>query len=300
MSVPFSQYLQDMRNNNNFTQQQVIDHLLGVDIAFAKLDITTYSRWERGITAPKLAKQLMVVRAFGGDITELMPAATDNSKSVLESESGINDIDAPYAIGEKLVANTLSPSAASSQLISRILSFTKHYLGLEVSQELLANPNIMLSTITDETGYLLAHALYSFVPIDTPDDKLEPACNKDFPFTTLENSQGQALSLYAISAYSSLPSTRLAQLMNILYIMKKNPEVKYFIFNCHKHSAYSLYEAYTEVEILSKGERVNKGGVKIFGKSYRYVRVKITAESLLASKILSHLRPTPLLETFKG
>ena len=301
MSLPFAQYLQEIRKKYNFTQQQAIDHLLEVDIAFEKLDITTYSRWERGVTAPKLAKQLMVIRAFGGDITALMQTTKEDAKLTLEFERAINDIHYPYVIEEKLIPEVRSPLEASSPIMSRVLSFTEHYLGLEVSQELLNNPNIILSTITDETGHLVAHSLYSFVPADTPNEQLELTNSRTCPFTTIEKSQGQALSLYKISGYTSLPSSRLAQLMNTLDIMKKYPEVKYLITNCHRHSVYSLYDAYAEMEILSRGERIKNGGVKVFGKSYRYVRIKITAESILASKVISPLLPdtTPLLDSFK-
>ncbi|MEZ8820762.1 helix-turn-helix transcriptional regulator [Vibrio sp. 10N.222.54.A1] len=301
MSLLFAQYLQEMRKKHKFTQQQAIDHLLEVDIAFDKLDITTYSRWERGVTAPKLAKQLMIIRAFGGDITALMQTTKEDTKLTLEFERAINDIHYPYVIEEKLLPEVRSPSEASSPIMSRVLSFTEHYLGLEVSQELLNNPNVILSTIIDKTGHLVAHSLYSFVPADTPNEQLEPANSHTCPFTTIEKSQGLPLSLYNISGYASLPSPRVAMFMNTLDIIKKHPEVKYLITNCHRHSVYSLYDASAEVEILSRGERLKDGGVKVFGKSYRYVRIRVTAESLLASKVVSPLLPdtTPLLDAFK-
>ena len=59
MSV-FANYLKRLRSNRGLTQQQVIDYLSENDTSFRSLDITTYSRWERGVTTPKISKQILV------------------------------------------------------------------------------------------------------------------------------------------------------------------------------------------------------------------------------------------------
>ncbi|MFV8458717.1 helix-turn-helix transcriptional regulator, partial [Vibrio owensii] len=250
MSEQFSSYLQEMRAKHNLTQQQVIDHLLGIDSAFEKLDITTYSRWERGITAPKLAKQLMVVRAFYGDITALLPTPELSSKPQLEFQRAVNNIHYPYAVEERLVPDISSLTSTAPEIMSRIISFTEHYLGLKISKELLSNPNVVVATITDATGHLVAHSLYSFAPTNTPNHLLEPDNSDRSPFTTLEKNNREPVSLCQLSSYTALPSARLAIIMNMLNIMRKHNEIRYFVTNCHNHAMYSLYDAYADFEIL--------------------------------------------------
>jgi transcriptional regulator with XRE-family HTH domain len=72
MPVTFSSYLQMIRDKKNLTQQHLLELLVKSNDAFSKLDLTTLSRWERGVTTPKLEKQLLVARLLDSDVAMLI------------------------------------------------------------------------------------------------------------------------------------------------------------------------------------------------------------------------------------
>ncbi|MEZ8737606.1 hypothetical protein AB6D58_20515, partial [Vibrio sp. 10N.239.312.D08] len=54
---------------------------------------------------------------------------------------------------------------------------------------------------------------------------------------------------------------------------------------------HSLYESNSDCELINKGKSLPFGGVKVYGKHFRYVRIKANAESILASKVVSDIVP---------
>lgn len=293
MKKKFADYLQQMRQANGLTQQQVIDHLIMADPAFDKLDITTFSRWERGATAPKLSKQLLLARIFGDDIRGLIDPSIDQQEATLEV---MNDLIGPamypYWQGEKQsITEELLLSEANVYSLTKLKAFHEHYLGLEIAEDLIRNENVILRTINDTQGHLLGHRLYTFVPVETPDEALDITDLRFCPFTTLEKSNKTPLSMYTISGYNPLPDARLANLLNLIEVLRTHPEIKYLITNCHRQANYQLYDMNTDCEVIAKGDVTKEGGVKVFGKRYKYIRLKIKVETLLAAKVITRILP---------
>jgi len=63
--VKFNEYLKKCRQRNGLTQEELVHALYLHDMEhFEALETTTLSKWERGVTKPKLAKQVSIMRYF--------------------------------------------------------------------------------------------------------------------------------------------------------------------------------------------------------------------------------------------
>lgn len=289
MKKVFSRYLLHVRTKHNLTQREIVDFLIEGDNSFERLDITTYSRWERGVTEPKLTKQILIARIFRDDITLLidsMLSEKDAKTEVMREFLGF--IDDPYWVEEPRLSSLIENNCPTTR--ARILAFHQNYLKAEIASDLLSNEDVTLVTRKDSEGHLLGHFLYTFVPVNLPDDDYEP---KHLHQQKLESKStvSDAINFYFISGFSSIPDFRLDTLLTIIDLIKNYPVIKNVVINCHNQRNYNAYETHTENEIIGKGKIVNRGGIKLFGKRYSYVRLKIRAESILSTKAITNLLP---------
>jgi len=78
--VKFSKYLKRYREKHGVTQQDLVYGLYSFDDEmFRGLDTTTVSKWERGITQPKLAKQVRILQYFQQETGLAFPALKEES-----------------------------------------------------------------------------------------------------------------------------------------------------------------------------------------------------------------------------
>ncbi|CAH6844432.1 hypothetical protein VCHA36P166_10073 [Vibrio chagasii] len=66
----FGDYLKQVRNSLNLTQNELAVRLNLADEEFRSLDVVTLSRWERGKTKPALAKCFRILRCLQTDLSE--------------------------------------------------------------------------------------------------------------------------------------------------------------------------------------------------------------------------------------
>ena len=142
--------------------------------------------------------------------------------------------------------------------------------------------------INDE-GELIGHLLYGYVPINSSIDSLDTNNFNNCNF--IEEPTNNDAMLYIISAYSSLSKPRSIILLSILELLRKNTFISTACINCHDEDGFNLYEKNSAIDIIRKGNEVDFGGIKIFGKRYRYVQILVNTESILASKVVSDLIP---------
>ncbi|KOO13037.1 hypothetical protein AKJ18_20685, partial [Vibrio xuii] len=155
---------------------------------------------------------------------------------------------------------------------------------LGINYDLLdfSNRNLMLEAFFDESGLLIGHLLYGYLD----SSQCVPDKLSECQFILPKEHQDTCLTLYIISSYSSLAQPRVTIILMILDMLKQNANVRYLQINCHNQDWYSLY---SDHELIHKGEAVQFGGVKVYGKRFRYVRIKVKVESILASKIVSDI-----------
>ena len=61
----FNEYLKECRENNDLTQEELVNALYIHDIEhFSALDAGTLGKWERNVTKPKAAKQVSIIKFF--------------------------------------------------------------------------------------------------------------------------------------------------------------------------------------------------------------------------------------------
>ncbi|MGR5448055.1 helix-turn-helix domain-containing protein [Vibrio jasicida] len=292
-SNKFAIYLKNIRAEKDLTQQEMIDYLMTVDSTFSKLDITTLSRWERGTTKPKLSKQLMVARAFHSDVallidSEVEPSSADSLAYTKMIERHRNPYDRQ---SEQVTMKDFHSLIEEPELLRQITAFHNEFLNLELHKELLLDEDITVRLFNDLHGNLVGHMLFAFFPESTPIERYDPSKLGAIHSSQDSDEASPNSCLYIISTYSSLPEPRLAIILSTLDMLRRNCNVSHLIINCHNQASFALYEACTDYEIIAKGPTTEFDGVKLFGKCYRYLRLKITSDSILAAKLFSELIP---------
>ncbi|CAH7407389.1 Transcriptional regulator [Vibrio chagasii] len=293
MTVSFSHFLKDLRDSQDLTQQDVIDKLISADIAFEKLDLTTYSRWERGVTAPKLEKQLLIARVMGADVAQLIdPEAKAPIKKMNNFKQVRSRTLNPYSSdSNKFTTYHYESLTDEPELCQKLKAFHVDYLGMNIGLSDFQNRHLMLEIFVDELGKLVGHLLYGYLDTSALPSQYVPDKLSECHFIVPQEDQDTNLTMYIISAYSSLASPRMAIILMILDMLRQNINIKDLQVNCHDQEGYSLYESNSDCELINKGESLPFGGVKVYGKHFRYVRIKVNAESILASKVVSDIVP---------
>ncbi|WP_186171993.1 helix-turn-helix transcriptional regulator [Vibrio chagasii] len=293
MTLTFAQFLEYVRTDKKLTQQEMVDLLSSSETALSKLDLTTFSRWERGVTSPKLSKQLLIARAMDEDVVKLIaPDVKAKEKNQCHFEKMTNRILYPYSTTPKTLFHYYHSSLANQHsLCDKLVGFHQDYMSICVAPRDIQQSKMGLNTFSDSSSILVGHLLYGFVPIEQPASSLNPNQLSACPFLDQEKSMGQSVDLYVISMFGSFPAPRMASILLMLDILRQNTRIKNLILNCHDQEAYSLFETSTDCELVSKGSEIPFGGVKVFGKNYKYVQIRIKSESILALKVISNILP---------
>jgi transcriptional regulator with XRE-family HTH domain len=82
----FSDYLKSCRLKYNFTQEELVSSLYTYHDNFSKLDVTTYSRWERGVTQPSSDKKIDIINFYQTLCSEVFPCFSHMKKEDIEDE----------------------------------------------------------------------------------------------------------------------------------------------------------------------------------------------------------------------
>ena len=117
--MQFNEYLKTCRTANSHTQEELVHALYSFDTEhFKGLDTTTLSKWERGITKPKLAKQVSIIKYFQTLTHVVLPCF--DSYSEAEIEESICQVGMQNIITEskskKLILNFPSDSMSIDDL----------------------------------------------------------------------------------------------------------------------------------------------------------------------------------------
>ncbi len=84
--MQFNEYLRQCREENQLTQEQLVNALYSHDIEkFSSLDTGTLGKWERSVTKPKVSKQVSIIKYFQERTGLALPCW--NKYSIEETES---------------------------------------------------------------------------------------------------------------------------------------------------------------------------------------------------------------------
>ena len=131
----FSDYLRSCREENQLTQEQLVHDLYSYDTkSFVGLDTTTLSKWERGITKPRLAKQVSILKYFQQRSGTALPCLERYSQEEAEEmicEAGMHNL---LGKSKELILNFPSKMIGAddlavlqlrnSEMIDRIIDIT--------------------------------------------------------------------------------------------------------------------------------------------------------------------------------
>lgn len=282
----FSHYLLEIRIAAGLTQQAFIDKLVDYDETFFKLDLTTFSRWERGITTPPLTKQILIFRCLGLNIDKLI---VDIEKEFIPKLSHIlmRRID-PYSVSpQKTSLNLISNIRELHEIKVRIHQFHIDYLKLNIDLEKLhQNKNISTISISDPFKHLIGHILYGYIEANLSCSDISLSNVEQLSFINEHDINRKKTIFYIISSYSATSGARIETLSKIITTIKNNPNLKSFCITVQYQEVFDFFSSICKLEIVSKGESIKFGGVKIYNKNYRFVQVYIKSENILASKYI--------------
>ena len=84
--LQFNEYFRSCRAHSHFTQEQLVQNLYVYDVEnFEGLDTNTVSKWERGITKPKLSKQVKILQYFQSITKSALPCWEKYSQHEVET-----------------------------------------------------------------------------------------------------------------------------------------------------------------------------------------------------------------------
>ena len=293
MPLTFAHFLEQARKDLALTQQEMLELLIEADPTLSKLDLTTFRRWERGVTTPKLAKQLLIARSMGADVALLIdPEVKAPIKKVNHFEKIQSRVHDPYNSDSNNFKTFHYESLTDEpELCNKLSVFHNDYLGMKMNLSEFNNRNLMLEIFVDGTGKLVGHLLHGYLDTSTLPSQCVPDKLSDCQFVIPEDHQSTNLTMYIVSAFCSIAQPRMVMILMILNRLRQHTNIKDLQVNCHDQEGFSLYESNAECEIITKGEAIQFGGIKVFGKHFRYVRIKTNPENILSSKVVSDIVP---------
>ncbi len=122
----FSDYIRNCREKCQITQEKMVKDLYDFDFGnFAGLDTTTLSKWERGISKPKIARQAGVIRYFQKLTGNALPCL--EHCSIAEAEKMISASGMEHMVGKSrhLILNFPSAMMQSSEITVHQLRHSK-------------------------------------------------------------------------------------------------------------------------------------------------------------------------------
>ena len=115
--MQFNEYLKSCREHSKLTQEELVHELYSHNIDdFRGLDTTTLSKWERGITKPKITRQVNIIKYFQERTNIALPCW--DSYSVDETEALICKVGMNNLLGKskELILNFPSSMIGTDDL----------------------------------------------------------------------------------------------------------------------------------------------------------------------------------------
>jgi len=103
--MKFGDYIKHCRERYNLTQETLVEHLFLYDEIFEKLDVSTLSRWERGVTCPNVEKQSIFIASLRTFSDSLFPAFDSFEFSVLKPHTTQFNMSKTLAKQKRYVLN---------------------------------------------------------------------------------------------------------------------------------------------------------------------------------------------------
>ncbi len=82
----FNEYLKNCREKYDLTQEELVQELYSFSDVFEGLDTSTLSRWERGITKPRIDKQIQILKLLQSKSNFILSCFENSDKHLIEDE----------------------------------------------------------------------------------------------------------------------------------------------------------------------------------------------------------------------
>ncbi|MFH0265621.1 helix-turn-helix transcriptional regulator [Vibrio rumoiensis] len=299
MNNIFADYIISFRQKHSITQNEIIELLGHYDEQFSKLDITTISRWENRKTVPSLAKQILVVRALGGNASDIL---SHHCGAPLTNDEYLKPFAVrttnPYSLSVPSFNVSLSDSliqesdslVPESDTLNKIMIFHDNFIKMPIDiHSKIENNKVRLKTIYDYEKNLSGHSLYGFCTIKNlkQHPEMDYITCIDTHMTIDETElQEEHLVMNVLSSYSSTAYAKVINFIKLIQRLNSMPSIKTLIITVQFQEIYNFFDTLQGVRVIEKGKKVKYGGIRFGTQNYSYLRLYVKPEYLLAVKEL--------------
>ena len=159
--MKFHTYLKLCREKQALTQEQLVQKMYDFDDTFSSLEVSSFSRWERGVSIPSISKMLKTVEVLSENSSSVLPCFEDIDTNSVEDELCITGVKNLIGNSKEHILNFPSLSFTADEIevkhlrsaadiqkalsmpheIMQSLAGADSFFGLELLQSWALNPN---------------------------------------------------------------------------------------------------------------------------------------------------------------
>ncbi|MFV0345591.1 MAG: multiprotein-bridging factor 1 family protein [Bacteroidales bacterium] len=299
--MKFSTLIKNYRQRNSLSQEELAQLLAVLELSHRALDAGTISRWERGVNAPTLKNQIRIIRKLSMNVT----SKSLHQRSVTIPEEGIEKLKTRFNRSPRLVDKFYDNAKPKMFCIihdnirsftddRRLMDFTFDAYGINVNQEGALHKLIYIAgddgegtsvvlKFYNKAEEIVGHLVLVINKTRKIIDFLK--CLKGTVSAHEIKKQLNGYTLFSVSGYASNFCVYLYICHYIMDVLNKDLGIDWYIGNTFINEDWHVLKE-LGADVVSKGNIVHGGGVKIGGRRYSSLTCCIDVCSLLASSLI--------------
>ncbi|WP_070969524.1 helix-turn-helix domain-containing protein [Vibrio sonorensis] len=287
----FSSILKQGRSINGLTQQTLLDKLVEYSESFATLNLTTLSRWERGITTPSPKRQSLIARCLDIDEEKILKHRSDcpsahpiktNAREVCE-----RSYHQPYYdLDDILHVKVLTESEKIEDYKNAINHYVNKYLKAEIEMpSSVVNSTLIYSTSSQLIGHMIAGVVdyNDYLKCKSHNTQLKDLVQLIKPFDTMKSDREYTLVIPCSHAMDA--RARAHMLLYIYDTLIKNRNIRNLVRTCTSRIYFPIYCNDLNAKVIGVGMPIESfNGVKWRNKRYSYTLLDIDAADVTSNK----------------
>lgn len=299
--MEFKQFLKTNRLKKGLSQNNLLLELINYHESFSSLDVTTISRWERGLSKPTAKRQVLIAQFF--DVSYFNEHKDKTAKQFSFRESDISGYSDPYSSASSNieVIDLKSSSRIDTESYCKLIdtfNLNIYNQKIKISEKLIKEKHVTSAFIYKSEHSIIGHfflitaKLYNDTKFDTYNELIEYLYKFDKP--------DEADTMFVPTYYSrdyKCANYSFFQTYRAILSNKKIKRVIWFV-----HSKYSLDLCINQLNgriiNMCTAERKNNKGFKLRGKHVNYVAIELDAMNIASYSFKKFSNVEPSIENF--
>ncbi|MBO2655103.1 helix-turn-helix transcriptional regulator [Shewanella algae] len=296
--MKFSSLIKSYRIRNSLSQEELAQLLSVVELSNRVLDAGTISRWERGVCAPPLKNQIRITRKLSMRVSSrslhqtlsMAPRGVDKLKQRFNRASRLSDNF--YNNAKPRLRCVLSEDLIDFFDDSRLIDFSLDAYNINFNCDEIQYKLELLSCSDDAYPFVLKFynksgvlAGHSVCIVSKTRDVIEfLKCVKGKVSACSMQHRLNGYTLINVSSYANNFCSYLFMCKHLFDCLDREFSVDWYIGNSFINEDWQIMKS-LGASIVSKGDTISKGGVKVGGNRYRSLLYCADACALLASSL---------------